>query len=67
MGTLDERRLDDEAVNSLKGNSVDYVMAEKVRAFRDLSRRLRMQTSNRPQTPSEVLIREDRDSGHRNA
>ncbi len=40
-------------------------MAEKTRAFRELSKRLReQQTGERPQTPSHILIREDRDSGH---
>ena len=38
---------------------------EKFRAFRALSKGLRRQTNNLPQTPSYILIREDRDSGHR--
>ena len=42
-------------------------MTEKLRSFRALSRRLREQANNVPQTPSEVLIREDRDRGHRPA
>lgn len=42
-------------------------MADKLRTFRTLSGRLRKQTGDRPQTPSQVLIREDRDSGHGSA
>lgn len=41
--------------------------SEKIKAFRDLSERLRKETGSVPQTPSHVLIREDRDSGHRDA
>ena len=39
-------------------------MTEKMREFRVLSRRLRSQANDLPQTPSYVLIREDRESGH---
>ena len=39
-------------------------MQEKMRDFRTLSRKLRRQDKS-PQSPSEVLIREDRDGGHR--
>ncbi len=39
-------------------------MDEKMRKFRILSQRLR-RLDNPPQTPSEVLIREDRDRDHR--
>ena len=40
-------------------------MEEKRRAFRQLSKRLLdQQSGNRAQTPSHILIREDRDSGH---
>ena len=42
-------------------------MARKIKAFRALSERLRKRTANSPQTPSQVLIREDRDSGHDDA
>ena len=43
-------------------------MEEKRRASRELSRRMReQQTGDRPQTPSQILIREDRDSGHGSA
>lgn len=40
-------------------------MAEKRASFRTLSARLRRLTAGRKQTPSEILIREDRDGGHR--
>lgn len=40
-------------------------MAVKRISFRELAARLRHRTLGRDQTPSEVLIREDRDSGHR--
>ena len=36
-------------------------MSEKTRAFRALSRRFREETRGRRQTPSEILIRRDRD------
>ena len=40
-------------------------MEEKKRAFLELSKRLlEQQTGDRPQTPSYLLIREDRDGGH---
>ena len=40
-------------------------MEENRRAFRELSKRLLdQQSGERPQTPSHILIREDRDSGH---
>ena len=40
-------------------------MAAKRISFRELVARLRHRTLDRDQTPSEILIREDRDSGHR--
>lgn len=39
--------------------------ARKRAAFCEWSARFRRKTAGRPQTPAEVLIREDRDSGHR--
>ena len=40
-------------------------MEQKRRAYRELSKRLlNQQSGDRPQTPSHILIREDRDSGH---
>lgn len=40
-------------------------MAVKWISFRELAARLRHRTLGRDQTPSEILIRKDRDSGHR--
>ena len=40
-------------------------MLRKRKSFRELSARLRRLTAGRKQTPSEILIREDRKSGHR--
>ena len=40
-------------------------MAVKRKSFRELGARLRHRTLDRDQTPSETLIRKDRDSGHR--
>ena len=57
--------LDDEMVKDMKCRAAGDDMAEKMRAFRALSQKLREQTQDVPQTPSQVLIREDRDSGHR--
>ena len=42
-------------------------MEEKRRAFQKLSRKMRELTSDRPHTPSHILIREDRNSGHGSA
>ena len=60
------RSLESEARHILERAAEDD-MAEKIRAFRDLSEGLRRETSGVRQTPSYVLIREDRDSGHREA
>ena len=40
-------------------------MAEKRAAFGEAMKRLRPLTEGRKHTPAEVLIREDRDHGHR--
>ena len=40
-------------------------VAAKLESFHDLAARLRRRTQGRNQTPSEVLVRKDRDSGHR--
>ncbi len=40
-------------------------MAAKRKSFQDLAARLRRRTQGRHHTPSEVLIRNDRDRGHR--
>ena len=42
----------------------DDDMTAKREAFKVLAEGVRKITSGRPQTPSEVLIRDDRDSGH---
>ena len=60
------RSLESEARHILEQAARDDA-AEKVKAFRDLSERLRKQTGGISQTSSDVLIREDRDSGHRDA
>lgn len=54
-------------VRSILEQATEDGMAEKIRAFRDMSRRLRQETGVVPQTPSHVLIREDRDGGHGDA
>ena len=61
-----DRSLESEARHILEQAASDG-MAEKTRAFRELSLRMRRQTAGRPQTPSHILIREDRESGHRDA
>lgn len=60
------RSLESEVRHILEQAAEDD-MAEKVRSFRALSERLRKDTGSIPQTPSYVPIREDRDSGHRDA
>ncbi len=45
--------------------AADDNMAAKRAAFLEASDRLREKTRGRKQTPAEVLIREDRDRGHR--
>ena len=52
MATISVRQLDDD-------------VAAKCEAFRALAVRLRRKADGNPQTPSEVLIREDRESGRR--
>ncbi len=41
-------------------------MAAKRKSFLEMSLKLRERTKGRVRIPSEVLIREDRDSGYRN-
>ena len=60
------RSLESEARHILEQAAQDD-LAEKVRSFRDLSERLRRETGSIPQTPSYVLIGEDRTSGHGDA
>ena len=50
MATVSVRRLDD--------------YAERMRVFRERADELRAQTAGRKHTPSEDLIREDRDNDH---
>ena len=58
------RSLESEARHILS-RAVDEDMTEKLSNFRALSERLQELTKDTPQTPSHILIREDRDSGHR--
>ena len=58
------RSLESEARHILE-QAARNDMAGKVRAFQALAKGLRKQTDNVPRTPSPILIREDRDSGHR--
>ena len=59
-----DRSLEGEVRHVLRGAVEDDVAAECA-SFRALAARLRRKTEGRAQTPSEVLIREDRDGGHR--
>lgn len=59
-----DRSLEDEVRHILE-SAVDNDMAAERAAFLSLADRLRRETEGRPQTLSEMLIREDRDSGHR--
>ena len=61
---LNNRSLEGEARHILQC-AADDNMAAKRAAFLEASARLRRQTKGRKQTPAEVLIREDRDHGHR--
>ena len=58
------RSLEGEVRHILK-RAADDDMAAKRAAFLEASDRLREKTRGRRQTPAEVLIREDRDRGHR--
>ena len=57
------RSLEGEVRHILEQAATDD-MAERMRAFRVLSERLRGETGDEPQIPAHVLIREDRDRGH---
>ena len=59
-----DRSLESEVRHILATASKDD-MAIKREAFQKLSRKLRRLTAGRVQTPSEILIREDREAGHR--
>ena len=58
------RSLESEARRILSAAAEDG-LAMKQKSFQELAVRLRRGTKGRVQTPSEVLIREDRESGHR--
>lgn len=58
------RSLESEARHILEQAAKDD-MAEKVKSFLALSARLRKETGSVSQTPSYLLIAEDRESGHR--
>ena len=58
------RSLEDEARHILE-QAAEGDMEGKVTAFRALSVRLRKETCELSRTPSDVLVSEDRASGHR--
>ena len=58
------RSLEGEVRHILEG-AVEDGMSAKRASFLALAARLRRETEGRAQTPSEVLIREDRETGHR--
>ena len=62
--SLNNRSLEGEVRHILECAAEDD-MAAKRAAFLKASARLRQKTRGRKQTPAEVLIREDRDHGHR--
>ncbi len=61
---LNNRSLEGEARHILQCAAQDD-MAAKRAAFLKASAQLRRKTKGRKQTPAEVLVREDRDHGHR--
>ena len=61
---LNNRSLEGEARHILECAAEDDMAAKRAR-FLEASRRLREKTRGREHTPAEVLIREDRDRGHR--
>ena len=62
--SLNNRSLEGEARHILECAAADD-MAAKRAAFGEAMKRLRPLTEGRKHTPAEVLIREDRDHGHR--
>ena len=58
------RSLEGEA-RHIMSRAAEDDMTKKPNGFRDLSIRLQNLTKDVPQTPSHILIREDRDRGHR--
>ena len=59
-----QRSLESEVRHILIATAEDD-MAAKREAFQELTARLRRNAKGRVQTSSEILIREDRESGHR--
>ena len=59
-----KRSLEGEVRHILEG-AVEDAMSEKRASFLRLATGLRRETEGRAQTPAEVLIREDREGGHR--
>ncbi len=64
IATRELHPLEGEARHILQCAADDDMAAKRVR-FLQASDRLREKTRGRKQTPAEVLIREDRDHGHR--
>ena len=62
--SLNNRSLEGEARHILECAADDNMAAMRA-AFLEASDRLREKTRGRKQSPAEVLIREDRDRGHR--
>ena len=62
--SLNNRSLEDDPRHNLECAADDDI-APKQAAVRETMERLRPLTERRKQTPAEVLIREDRDRGHR--
>ena len=58
------RSLEGEARHILEGAAEGEPSAKRT-SFLALAARLRRETEERTQTPSELLIREDREAGHR--
>ena len=62
--SLNNRSLESEVRHILECAAEDY-MAVRRASFLAVSDRLRRKTEGRAHTPAEVLIRENRDHGHR--
>lgn len=62
--SLNNRSLESEARHILECAAEDDMTAKRA-AFPETMERLRPLTEGRKHTPAEVLIREDRDRGHR--
>ena len=61
---VNNRSLEGEVRHILEGAVADEMSARRA-SFLTLAAQLRRETEGRAQTPSEVLIREDREHGHR--